>query len=132
MINLDIVSQNTAYQEGEYYNYRKLLHSIYDKDVWYGDLVGAVLAFRDQNKYVETISIDIKAYQIYVVLRKDTDQNEQSKIVNGITQAIIDFINTSSRLLSDSDRDLVQKFINSSWPICEYYNIGTDEIQFVL
>lgn len=132
MLNMDIVSKATTYQEKDYYEYRQVLHSIYDKDVWYGDLVGSVLAFRDQNKYVETISIDIKNYRIYIILKDGTNNNDHMKIINGIINVIKDFISVSSTQVDENKKILIDKYINTNWPICDYYNIGNYEIQFVL
>ena len=134
MLDINVLNQSNLKQdENDYYNYRKTLHSIYDKDVYYGDLVGSILAFRDKNKYIESVSVDIADYKIYMSLSDSTKENEKNKILKSIDSTIKDFINlASTQLSSDTDKKLIDKYIDSKWPICDKYIMDGETLQIEL
>lgn len=108
----------------EYYYFRKILHDIYDHDILYGDLVGEILACRDKNRHIESVSIDLKNYKIYMDLNGNPE--EQSKIIfnviNNIDTILRSFIsNASDQVCSRGEKMIVDKFLNSKWYICDSY-----------
>lgn len=131
MLNLEVINNNLHEEQG-YYDYRKTLHGIYDLDVWYGDLVGDILAYREKDRHVESISIDMKSYKIYTELNEQIKDKDIDKVVDNINGIITGFIDSVSETLEcEQKKDLIGKYNHSSWPICDFYVNGSS-IEFNL
>ena len=130
MLDLSVLNNHT-YDEKDYYDYRKTLHGIYDLDVWYGDLVGDILAYREKDRHVESISIDMKSYKIYTELNNQVKDNDVNKVVENINDIVTNFIDTVSESLEDNGKDLIDKYNHSKWPTFDFYVNGSS-IEFSL
>ena len=130
MLNLSVLNNHT-YDEKDYYDYRKTLHGIYDLDVWYGDLVGDILAYREKDRHVESISIDMKSYKIYTELNDQVKDNDVDKVVESINNIVTNFIDTASDSLEGDGKELINKYNHSSWPTLDFYVNGSS-IEFSL
>ena len=106
MVNLDTNLFNMYGTDATYYNLRRFLHRIYDMEFLCGDLVGDILAYREKDKHIDSITIDMSQYRISVELTEDVLINNQgdmksiakynqiiNKIIYNINTIIINFIN---------------------------------------
>jgi hypothetical protein len=133
MLNLDVISNNCKdHKEKDYYKYRKVLHGIYDLDVYYGDLVGDILAYREKNRLVESISIDMKDYKIYTELSNKAKDKDTDKVVNSMNDIIANFIDSvTDQLNNEEKKELIDKYNHTTWPIFDFYVNGSS-IEFNL
>ena len=76
----------------EYYEFRKKLHNIYQNDTKYGDLTGSILEYREKNRNVTTVSIQLSDYKIYVTLEQNTPSIDYDKIVFDICAIIRSYL----------------------------------------
>ena len=132
MLNLDILGNIDIQKESKYYEYRKDLHDIYDMDVWYGDLVGNVLALREKDRYIDTVNVDIRSYKIYVELSDKAKDKEIKKVVSQMKDIIDSFIGYAAiNMTFPEKRELISSFLGSQWPIFDYY-VNGNVIEFDL
>ena len=97
----------------DYYYWRKKIQELYIHDTYYGDLIGEILKYRDENKFVESISIDMSIPKIEVEL---ADNSKLSKTVSDIESIIRNYLHSSiSQLnLSNEESASLDEFINTS------------------
>ena len=133
MLNLDIISETcTKHEESGYYDYRKALHSIYDLDVYYGDLVGDILAYREKDRNVESISIDMSSYKIYTELNEKAKEKDRNTVVDNMKNIVTNFIDiVSDNLDCEENKRLIDRYNHSQWPIFDFY-VNGPSIEFNL
>lgn len=133
MLDLDVIYKNSRqHEEKGYYDYRKALHSIYDLDAFYGDLVGDILAYREKDRNVESISVDMKSYKIYTELNNKVKDNELKNVIDSVNNIVSNFIdNVSESIDSENNKVLIDKYNHTSWPIFDFYVNGSS-IEFNL
>ncbi len=116
-----------------YYKFRRLLHTLYDNDVRYGDLAGAILNYRDVDKDVESISLKIQEYKIYVEVREDIDVARKGTIANNISNIISNFIRSCLDQFNEEDKNLISTYINNQmYNNVDCYITLSNQIEIVL
>ena len=88
-----------------YYNYRKLIHKLYNEDTQCnGDLFSSILELRDKNKCVSSISMKLNEYNINVEFEEGTEESKKTKILDKIVNRLGIFIsNNQGRLGTEND-----------------------------
>lgn len=86
-----------------YYDYRKCIQNLYAHDTYYGDLAGDVLKYRDEHKYVESITIDMSIPKIDVEF---TENKQVSTIIRDIGAIIEKYIRAAAPKLGLSNEEL--------------------------
>lgn len=123
----EIVKSNSM---KDYYTHRKIIQNLYKNDVMYsGDLAGALLGLREQNRYIESMSLEIQSGRIRIELITPKDENENKEIfhnIPGIYQkiaVIIDgFISANIFKITDpSTASVISNNIANGW---RYYDIN--------
>ena len=77
-----------------YYKYRRKIQELYQHDTNYGDLVGDVLKYRDSNKFITSIVVDMSSPQF--VIEFDPESNKEVDIMTDIGETIINFLKEAS------------------------------------
>ena len=134
--NLDFIWEHIdKNDERKYYDYRRLLHDIYDRDICYGDLAAPILEFRDRNRFIDTISIDVKNYRIYIETTEEITQELTENIIGYINKVItfqyLDEV-INSRLLPQSAIDLINQFRGTGWVTFDFIITGDHQIEINL
>ena len=112
----------------KYYNFRTALRKLYDNDTTMcGDLCCKVLEIRDKYRSVESVSIDIRGYNISVIIADGTSESKVQEIMSKIATAIGYFIvnnrnSVEPSINNDPDFDT---FINApNFIFCDIVRVG--------
>ena len=116
---MEIKDKSTA---SHYYDYRKEIQELYKHDTYYGDLAGEVLKYRDEHKFIESISIDMSIPKIEI---EYSDKKQMNKIIQDIRDIITGYIISAAPQLNLDKETLkgLNEFV-STYSLFETYYIG--------
>ena len=116
-----------------YYNYRKLIHKLYNEDTQCnGDLFSSILELRDKNKCVSAISMKLNEYNINVEFEEGTEESKKTKILDKIVNRLGIFISNNQGRLGTENDEAFQEFISDPKGLyCDVILLG-DQAQIQL
>lgn len=129
-----IATSNEVKQEvNTYYKCRSIIKDLYINESYYGDLAGEILKYRDNNKGVNSISINIgRDKNNNTIVIELTENKIMHKVINDISNILSNYIRNASKQLNLQQEELEQLYdYVDKFSLYDIYTIG-NEITFNL
>lgn len=115
-----------------YYKHRDVIRNLYMNDVYYGDLCGQLLGLRDQNRYIEWMSVDMSSCTIKIELITPTNSHEEEVIIkeygtlmNKIETMVNGFILTKVHLVTTPETaEEIKENLTLGYTYIDYVRVG--------
>ena len=99
------------YNPAEYYIIRQDIRKMYKDDKFSNDICSEIYKLRDKNKHIETLSIDLLNYNIYIEFDDKVNIKDISKVGNKIYEIINNSIMNNTDIIdSKIDKNIILEY----------------------
>lgn len=126
-------SNELKYDTNVYYKCRSIIKDLYINESYYGDLAGELLKYRDNNKNINSISINIgRDKNSNTIIIELSENKTMYKVINDISIILSNYIKSASQQLNLSQEEMDQLYdYIDRFSLYDVYTVG-NEITFNL